>query len=89
MFSAFGFESMNGHLTGHIHSAYRLADRLIFSSKITDSLNSLEDQLVKSESGATLSYLSLDLLAVKENQELISGSYLVGNLTKSSLSLEE
>ena len=89
VFSAFGFERMNGHLTGHIHSAYRLADQLIFSSKITDSLNSLEDQLVKSESGATLSYLSLDLLAVKENQELISGSYLVGNLIKSSLSLEE
>ena len=25
-FSAFGFESMNGHLTGHIHSPYRLAE---------------------------------------------------------------
>ena len=30
-FSAFGFESMNGHLMRYLHGTYRLADQLVFS----------------------------------------------------------
>ena len=29
--SAFGFESMNGHIKNMIHSGYRIADQLVFS----------------------------------------------------------
>ena len=41
--SAFGFESMNGHLTSMIHSKYRIADQVLFAIDVSiDTVNSMD-----------------------------------------------
>ena len=41
--SAFGFESMNGHVKGMIHSGYKIADQLFFSIDVATTIGILSD----------------------------------------------
>ena len=84
-FSAFGFESMNGHLTGHIHSPYRLAEQLIFSWKMSNCLNNMEDQLMETESEDVLEHLQLNSCS-KVGMKLAPRSYVKGHLSNCCLS---
>ena len=56
-FFAFGFESMNGHLMGHIHATYRMADQLPFSLGISHAIDALQHKLVQSETTPKLQRL--------------------------------
>ncbi len=58
-FSAFGFESMNGHLMRYLHGTYRLADQLVFSLNLKETLNSLHSKLLSTETEQTLSFCLL------------------------------
>ena len=44
-FSAFGFEHKKGYLMGHIHSPHKVADQLLFSLDLNQTLDSLQDNL--------------------------------------------
>ncbi len=59
--SAFGFESMNGHLTSMLHSTYRVADQLVFSIDVHHTLSVLCEKLQAIENEQTLSFLSLSI----------------------------
>ena len=59
--SAFGFESMNGHLTSMLHSTYRVADQLLFSIDVHNTLSILCEKLERVESEQTLSFLAASL----------------------------
>ena len=56
--SAFGFESMNGHITSMIHSKHKIADQLVFSIDVANTLGSLQDKLLQTESEQTLSFIA-------------------------------
>lgn len=53
--SAFGFESMNGHIKNMIHSGYRIADQLVFSIDVSTTIGTLSDRLRDIEDERTLS----------------------------------
>ena len=59
--SAFGFESINGHLRKVIHGKSHVIDQMGFSIDVSMTLKSLEHTLVGAESEETLLYIS-DLL---------------------------
>ena len=88
-FSAFGFESKNGHLMGHAHATYRVAEQLLFSLNLNQSLDVAQDKLLKTETEKTLAFMSLDSSQSNRGQELIPGSYVVGPVYSGSLSLDE
>ena len=79
---------MNGHLTGHIHSPYRLADQLQFSLKVSNYLNRMEDQLLETELEDVLTYLKL-ISCSKVCMELTSRSYIWGHMSKYTLSYDK
>lgn len=83
-FSAFGYESMNGHLTSLIPSKYRVAEQLLFSIEVSQTLNQLEDRQRDTETPETL-----DFLSSTPCRAMISGRYLVGRTFSTQLSLEE
>ena len=43
--SEFGFESMNGYITSMIHSKHKVADRLLFSLDVSNTLSTLADNM--------------------------------------------
>ena len=47
--SAFGFESMNGHMNSMIHSKHRIADPLVFSTDVSYTLSTIVEQLIHYE----------------------------------------
>lgn len=89
--SAFAFESMNGYITSMVHSKYMIADQLVFSIDICQTLQVLCDRLEDVESEQTLSFLS-DTLGkhVRNNmQEILPGTYSIGSYIHQDLSQEE
>ena len=87
--SAFGFESMNGHMNSMIHSKHRIADQLVFSTDVSYTLSTIVEQLIHYESEETLKFLSPDTEKRKNMSELTPGTYTVGIPQSSSLSPEE
>ena len=87
-FSAFGFESMNGHIVGPLHGTYRIADQLLFSIRLNETFSASQEKLLSTETEQTLSFLSLEP-KLNCGTELIPGSYTVGQLHSVSLPLEE
>ena len=51
---AFGFESMNGYISSMIHSKHRIADQLVFSVDVSNTLSTISDQLLHKASEQTL-----------------------------------
>ena len=87
--SAFGFESMNGHINSMIHSKYRIADQLVFSIDVSNTLSTIVDQLIHHESEQTLNFLNPNTGRRKNMSELTPGTYTVGVPQSSGLSQEE
>ena len=87
--SAFGFESMNGHVSYMIHSIYRIANQLVFSIDVSNTLSAIADQLLCHESEETLTFLSPYTSRRKNMSELTPGTYSVGLPQSSPLSREE
>ena len=87
--SAFGFESMNGHVSSMIHSKYRIADQLVFSIDVSNTLSAIADQLLYHESEETLAFLDPYTPRRKNMSELTPGTYSVGIPQSSTLSREE
>lgn len=76
--SAFGFESMNGHISLMIHSKHRIADQLVFSIDVSNTLSTIVDKLVFHESEQTLEFLNQNPGRRKNMSELTPGTYTVG-----------
>ena len=55
--SAFGFESMNGHIKSMIHSGRKIADQLDFSVDVATTADVLTDRLHDVEDERTLSFI--------------------------------
>ena len=53
--SAFGFESMNGHIKSMIHLGYKIADQLVFSIDVATTMGILSDRLKDVEDKRMLS----------------------------------
>ena len=89
--SAFGFESMNGHLTSMIHSKYRIADQVLFAIDVSNTLGMLSDELEEVESSETLTFINPCRLAHSrvDMSPLFPGTYSVGSLRTATLSGEE
>ena len=90
--SAFGFESMNGHIKNVIHSGYRIADQLVFSIDVSTTIGTLSDRLRDVEDERTLSFfMSSDTECVsRQNMSpLFPGSYTIGAVHPSTLNAEE
>ena len=87
--SAFGFESMNGHITSMIHSKHRIADQFVFSIDVSNTLNAITDGLVDRESNETLSFLDPTATRRKDMSEQTPGTYSVGVPQSSPICREE
>lgn len=84
--SAFGFESLNGKITGMIHSKHKIADQLCYSIEVSNTLALLTEKLGEIESQQTLDYLGLRTSNLRRNMsQLHPGTYSVN----SSMSEEE
>ncbi len=80
-FSAFGFEHKNGFLMGHIHSTHKIADQLLFSLNLNNTLDSLQDDIATLESERVLSFLNA--YASPQNKlghTLFPGCYVLGDI---------
>ena len=80
---------MNGHVSSMIHSKYRIADQLVFSIDVSNTLSAAADQLLCHESEETLTFLSPYTSRRKKMSELTPGTHSVGLPQLSPLSLEE
>ena len=49
---------MNGHITSIIHSKKKVAEQLLFSVDVCQTIGNLAEKLVKIENDATLFFLS-------------------------------
>ncbi len=78
VFSAFPFEHKNGYLMGHVHSPNKIADQLLFSIVLDQTLNSVQHTLVTTESDEVLTFLGLSDQR-KHGIVLLPGSYVLGN----------
>ena len=88
--SAFVFESMNGHITGMIHSRYEVANQLLFSVDISTTLGILANKLRCVEDDTTLSILLDSQCVARRNMLLLfPGTYSVGLMHSCSLSIDE
>ena len=90
--SAFGFESMNGHIKSMIHSGYKIADQLVFSVDVATTAGILSDKLKDIEDERTLSFImpsDMQCLSRQNMSPLFPGSYTIGAVHPSSLSMEE
>jgi hypothetical protein len=89
--SAFGFESMNGHLTNMFHSRTQIHDQLIFSVQVNQALQHLSTFLTDNEDEKTLKFLSYcqNSLPRKNMLQIAPHVYMVGTLHYSNLTDEE
>lgn len=82
--SLFSFESMNGHITSMIHSKRKVAEQLLFSIDVCQTIGSLADKLVEVENEATLSFfapLSASFAQRRNNMTLVlPGVYSIGKI---------
>lgn len=88
-FSAFSFENKNGLLMGHVHSPHRIAHQLLFSIHLNQKLDSLEDELLNTQPEHALSFLGLNKKSTHNGYFLLSGSYVVGNASMSTITRDE
>ena len=94
MHSFFGIENFNGHITSIIHSKRKLAEQLLFSIDVCQTIGNIADILVEKDE-ATLSFfaipsffapLSTSFSQCRKNMTLISlGIYSIGKLKSCSL----
>ena len=88
--SAFGFESMNGHITSMIHSRYEIADQLLFSINVATTTSMLADKLKSIEDETILSLLlGTQSIPCRNMQLLFPGTYSVGLMHSTTLSADE
>ena len=89
--SAFGFESMNGHLTSMIHSKYKIADQVLFAIDVRNTLGMLSHRLEEVESNETLNFIFPCRSAHTrvDMSPILPGTYSVGSLRTTTLSGEE
>lgn len=85
-FSAFPFENKNRYLMGHVHSPHRIADQLLLSLHLNQKLDSLEDELLKTQPERALSFLGLN----RQSNGHISfpSCYVVGSISMSKINRE-
>ena len=72
-----------------IHSKHTIADQLVFSINVSNTLCTIVDKLVFQESEQTLDFLNPNPTRRKNMSELTPGTYTVGIPQSSSLSQEE
>ncbi len=85
-FSAFGFEHKNGYLMGHIHSPYKVADQLIFSLNLNQTLDCVQECLLTTEPESVLSFLNISVSqSNKQGHVLYPGCYALGNMYSCTL----
>ncbi len=91
--SLFGFESMNGHLTSMIHSKRKIAEQLLFSIDVCQTVGNLADRLTNIEDDVTLSFfapLSASFSQRRKNMTLIlPGVYSIGKMQSCSFGQSE
>ena len=89
--SAFGFESMNGHLHSIIHGKKKVIDQLVLSANVVQATQQLHSKLLSVESEQTISFLNFTSGHIsRHNMSLIStGNYSVGRLLQSTLTQQE
>ena len=85
---AFGFESMNGYITSMSHSKHKIADQLLFSIDVSNTLGTLQDQLVQTESEQTLSFICPTSTYSKNMSKILPGTYSVGVLQSAGVFFE-
>ena len=76
-FSAFPFEHKNGYIMSHIHSPYRIAGQLMFSFRLSQTLDAVQEELTKTASEEVLSFLQPSG-AHSYSSQLTCGGYVVG-----------
>ena len=82
-FSAFGFEHKNGYLMGHIHSPHRIAEQLLFSLDLNQTLDTVQEDLLAIESENVLSFLNTPSKS-KPGYVLFPDCYVIGNMYSST-----
>ena len=89
--SAFGFESMNGYLTGTFHSRTQIHDQLIFSVQVSQALQHLSTYLIDHEDEKTLKFLAFcqNSLPRKNMLQIAPNIYIVGTFCYTNLTDEE
>ncbi len=78
-FSAFPFEHKNGYIMSHVHSPYRIADQILFSIHLSQTLDSVQEQLTDA-SDDVLSFLKLSRETHGNGQQLTCGGYVIGRM---------
>ena len=82
--SAFGFESLNRHITGMIHSKYKIGGQLLFSIEVANTLALLAEKSEDIESDGTLQFLDMKLNHHRKNMsQIVEGTYSIGPLQSS------
>ena len=79
---------MNGYITSMIHSKHKVADQLLFSLDVSNTLSAFADKL-QAESEQTLSFLTPACGYSKSMSLILPGTYSVGVPQISSLSQKE
>ena len=89
--SAFGFESMNGHLTGTFHSRTQIHDQLVFSVQVNQALQQLSSYLTDHEDEKTLAFLSFccNSLPRKNMFQIARHVYIIGTFHYTDLTVAE
>ena len=75
----------------YLHGTYRLADQLVFSLNLKETLNSLHSKLLSTETEQTLSFcLLMNPDESKHNigKQILPSTYVVGPINLTTLSLE-
>ena len=75
---------------GHIHSPHKVADQLLFSIDLNQTLDSIQDDVLAIESERVLSFLSLSSTHSKNKpgHVLFPGCYVVGSMNSSTINEE-
>jgi len=92
VYSLFGFENLNGHLTSMITSKYKIAEQLSFSINICQSIVSHADKLVETENEETLTFISSLSSSLCQNKKMVlvyPGIYAAGVIKHTSFTNEE
>ena len=89
--SAFGFESMNGHLRDLIHSRTEIHKQLVFSVQVNQALQQLHSHLLDNEGEETINFLSYCRHAIPRQtmSRITAHTYIVGKICFTELSEDE
>ncbi len=86
--SAFSFESMNGSLTGMLHSTRKIAEQLSFSIDVKHSLQKVISRLEENESPELLKYIGCCHHS-RSNMIKLQVGYAIGSYTACDLTSVE